>query len=334
MKIRQQTNQPTNQEPATQSFNCRGLGVLATVKHWRRHDLSSVIRPRNRGHLHLNLRQRCLRLAVTPRTAVTSSWFFFFWGGGWHWIEDKSVLDFLVEFFFRFRFFFLMWRISKFISIVLACTQKFMNETNQIEIQKTKVTKIDKEKIVQRNVLCVPQTCRGICHRRGSRDAKGLSDLRKQGGFQAKIGSKNPLQNRCESHVVCDVCAYPHEQKTIFHATKIFRTNPIEICFVCGVPGWLCLLSELFHMEKSQPTNWDGSEPVMMSHSMRYTHRYYIHMPYDAYYHHARATYGGGFWGSWVLFFLASNIYWVTFRDFESNLLMVPSTTKWVTKKF
>ena len=96
------------------------------------------------------------------------------------------------------------------------------------------MTKIDKEKIVQRNVLCVPQTCRGICHRRGSRDAKGLSDLRKQGGFQAKIGSKNPLQNRCESHVVCDVCAYPHEQKTIFHATKIFRTNPIETYFVCG----------------------------------------------------------------------------------------------------
>lgn len=140
------------------------------------------------------------------------------------------------------------------------------------------MTKIDKEKIVQRNVLCVPQTCRGICHRRGSKDAKGLSDLRKQGGFQ-EIGSKNPLQNRCESHVVCDVCAYPHEQKTIFHATKIFRTNPIEICVVCEVPGWLCLLSELFHMEKSQPTNWDGSEPAMMSHSMRYTHRYYTHMP-------------------------------------------------------
>ena len=54
---------------------------------------------------------------------------FFFLGGGWRWIEDKSVLGFLVEFFFRFRFFFSFWcgwRISKFISIVLAYTQKFI----------------------------------------------------------------------------------------------------------------------------------------------------------------------------------------------------------------
>lgn len=105
MKIRQQTNQPTNQEPATQSFNCRGLGVLATVKHWRRHDLSSVIRPRNRGHLHLNLRQRCLRLAVTPRRAVTSSWFFFLGGGVDVELKTKSVLGFLVEVLFVLVFF-------------------------------------------------------------------------------------------------------------------------------------------------------------------------------------------------------------------------------------
>lgn len=187
------TNPPTHPTSITSNSIvtrcCCGLGVLATVKHWRHHDLSSVIRPRNRGHLHLNLRtQRCwrrLRLAWwLPGGGLTASSCFFFGGGGLrlNW-RLRVFWGFLVEGSFRFRVFCRFDvdgespNLSRLFWLVL---KNSWMKPIELKFKKTKVTKIE-EKIVQRNVLCVPQTCRGICHRRGSRDAKGLPDLRKHG---------------------------------------------------------------------------------------------------------------------------------------------------------
>ncbi len=65
----------------------RCLGVLATVKHWRHHDLSSAIHPRNRVHLHLNLNRRRVCRPVDGGLCLDRFRCRFFWGaqlvGGW-----------------------------------------------------------------------------------------------------------------------------------------------------------------------------------------------------------------------------------------------------------
>lgn len=194
------TNPPTHPTSITSNSIvtrcCCGLGVLATVKHWRHHDLSSVIRPRNRGHLHLNLRtQRCwrrLRLAWwLPGGGLTASSCFFFGGGGVEVeLKTKSVLGFFGWGFFSFSCFLSFWcgwRISKFISIVLACTQKFMNETNWIEIQKNKSDQNWGKNCPTKRALCAPNLSRDLPPTREQR-RQGLA-----GPPQTRVASRPKL---------------------------------------------------------------------------------------------------------------------------------------------